>query len=290
MNYEEKITVFRLDAQNARQVFRKGTPNIVHHWVLCVGEQGTATIIINQVTTTVRRNSIFILMPKQVLTLEEHSDDIKITFIQMPTEITLYLSGKERDVFFADTHFQSLNSVLLNSLLCISDTDARLGHQLEEADAEDIRKITSILETRSAKRNKMTLSLQLSLIDCIIQILTSSTEKVSNTAEKLPRHSSLVKKFFTELVINSREHHDVAYYAERLGLSSKYLSTLVKQETGVAALTWINRIVLYEAKKLLKTTDKTINEIAEILHFNSPSSFIRFFKTQSGVTPHVYRR
>lgn len=290
MNYEEKITVLRLDAQNARHIFRKGTPHIAHDWVLCLGEQGTASIIINQVKTTIRRNSIFILMPQQELTLEDISDDGKVTFILMPTEITLYLSGKDRDVFFADTHFQSMNSALLNSLLRISDTDAKLDHHLEEDDAEDIRKITSILDIRFAKRNKMTLRLQLSLIDCIIQILASSTEKVSNTAENLPRHSSLVKKFFTELVINSREHHDVAYYAERLGLSSKYLSTLVKQETGVAALTWINRIVLYEAKKLLKTTDKTINEIAEILHFNSPSSFIRFFKTQSGITPHVYRR
>ena len=82
----------------------------------------------------------------------------------------------------------------------------------------------------------------------------------------------------------------MAFYAKQLGLSSKYISTVIKDETGLSALQWLNSIVIYKAKQMLRSTNLTVAEIAALLHFSSSSAFIRHFKNQTGTTPLAYKK
>jgi len=95
---------------------------------------------------------------------------------------------------------------------------------------------------------------------------------------------------FMELVMRHyREHRFVLYYAEQLGVTTKYLSTLVQKKTGVDASKWIAHFVILEARSLLSISDMSVKQIASELHFVDISTFGKYFKRYCGCTPLEYR-
>ncbi|RPD44361.1 AraC family transcriptional regulator [Hymenobacter sediminis] len=81
----------------------------------------------------------------------------------------------------------------------------------------------------------------------------------------------------------------VKYLADQLHTSPRYLTDLLKQETGKTALDHIHAFLLDEAKNLLISSDNTIAQTAYELGFNNPPYFTRLFKKEIGLTPHEYR-
>ena len=67
------------------------------------------------------------------------------------------------------------------------------------------------------------------------------------------------------------------------------LNDHVKRATGVTAGHLIRQRVLTEAKRQLVFTSLAIHEIAYELAFSDPSHFARFFRKQTGTTPHEFR-
>ena len=81
----------------------------------------------------------------------------------------------------------------------------------------------------------------------------------------------------------------VRFYADRLCLSPKYLTMLVKSVSGSTVQQLVFKAITKRAISLVSTTDKSIKEIADILHFPNASAFGTFFKKQVGVSPVAYR-
>ncbi len=69
-----------------------------------------------------------------------------------------------------------------------------------------------------------------------------------------------------------------------------YFSKLFYRETGEKFSDYLTRIRIENAKKLLKTTDKTVQEISMEVGFNDAGYFSRRFKAFEGITPGNYRR
>lgn len=89
------------------------------------------------------------------------------------------------------------------------------------------------------------------------------------------------------------QHHsterNLSYYAEKIGITTNYLSKLVKEYSGKTAVEWINEYVILEAKTMIKHTQYTIQEIAYKLNFPSPSFFGKYFKRLTGISPKRYK-
>ena len=81
----------------------------------------------------------------------------------------------------------------------------------------------------------------------------------------------------------------MAFYADKLCLSPKYLSKLIKEVSGKCAPEWIDAYVMLEAKQLLRYSDMAIKEIVYRLHFPNQTVFYKYFKAHSGMTPTEYR-
>lgn len=96
---------------------------------------------------------------------------------------------------------------------------------------------------------------------------------------------NLSDSFFRLLAANYRRYRSVQFYAEQLNLTPKYLSTAIKRVTGRPMLDWIHEAILIDAKMLLRTTDMTVQQIAEQLNFSSSSAFVQFVKKHTGHTP-----
>ena len=57
------------------------------------------------------------------------------------------------------------------------------------------------------------------------------------------------------------------FYADKLCITAKYLSTTVKNNSGISASEWIKRYVILEAQRLLKNSSMTIQQISNELNF-----------------------
>jgi len=86
-----------------------------------------------------------------------------------------------------------------------------------------------------------------------------------------------------------RREHQLDFYAEKLGMTVDRLNDHVKRATGVTAGHLVRQRLLTEAKRQLVFTTQPIQDIAEELAFSDPSHFARFFRKQTGTTPHEFR-
>ncbi len=85
------------------------------------------------------------------------------------------------------------------------------------------------------------------------------------------------------------KERQLAFYADKLAMTVDRLNDHVKRATGVTAGHLIRQRVLTEAKRQLVFTSEPIHEIAYDLAFSDPSHFARFFRKQTGTTPHEFR-
>ena len=82
---------------------------------------------------------------------------------------------------------------------------------------------------------------------------------------------------------------DVNYFAEKMNISSKYLTNIVNQVTGHTPKTIIDQYVILQIKMHLKRTTQSIKEMAWEFHFADVSFFCRYFKKHTGLTPQQIR-
>ena len=84
-------------------------------------------------------------------------------------------------------------------------------------------------------------------------------------------------------------YRNVGFYADKLSLTPKYLSRIIRDASGRSAPEWIDEYVILEAKNLLKYSGLPIKEIVYKLNFPSQSVFYKFFKARTGMTPTEYK-
>ena len=107
---------------------------------------------------------------------------------------------------------------------------------------------------------------------------------------KLDRSKVIFDRFISVVSEYHTQERGVAFYADKLCLTPKYLSKLVKSASGRSAPDWIDAYVMLEAKNMLKYSDIPIKEIVSRLNFPNPSTFHKFFKAKTGITPLQYRK
>ena len=88
---------------------------------------------------------------------------------------------------------------------------------------------------------------------------------------------------------NFKKERFMEFYAKEMGITSKHLGRTIKAQTGFTASEWLDRMVVLEAKVLLKSSSMTIQQIAEELNFPSQSFFGKYFKNIVGVSPKEFR-
>ena len=105
------------------------------------------------------------------------------------------------------------------------------------------------------------------------------------------RNTFLFNSFYDLLIENYQQHHEIAWYSEKLCLTPKYFSGVIRQITGKSAAQWINEVLVLHAKRLLYTRrDMNVQQIAYELGFKGNANFCRFFKDQTGLRPSEYRK
>lgn len=114
-------------------------------------------------------------------------------------------------------------------------------------------------------------------------------ELQEEAAKPLKREEILFKEFIRLVSEHHRKERRVDFYAERLFLSPKHFSTVIKKVSGKTAGQWIDEYVILEAKTLLKYSAMSIQEIAYYMNFPNPSFFGKYFRHHTGMSPSEYK-
>ena len=101
--------------------------------------------------------------------------------------------------------------------------------------------------------------------------------------------SHITNRFLKLARDNFKKERFMEFYARELGITGKHLGRTIKAQTGFTASEWLDRMVILEAKVLLKSSSMTIQQIAEELNFPSQSFFGKYFKNIVGVSPKEFR-
>ena len=106
----------------------------------------------------------------------------------------------------------------------------------------------------------------------------------------LSRKEELFADFLDLLSMHCKEQHEVSFYANRLCITSQYLSLILKEQSGKSASQWIQDALMLEAKILLKAPRISVQQVADELYFPDQSTFGKFFKKHEGISPIAFRR
>lgn len=119
-------------------------------------------------------------------------------------------------------------------------------------------------------------------------------ERQFNTRKKqsvgvLSQFENELQGYFSSNLNKERGLPSIQYFADKIHLSTHYLSDLLKKETGRSAKDHINDFVIDKAKNMLLSSNDSVSGIAYDLGFNYPHYFTRLFKARTGLTPVEYR-
>lgn len=116
---------------------------------------------------------------------------------------------------------------------------------------------------------------------------------IIDTAERIRyTKNSRQYKFFNEFLDllndNHKQERSVQFYAEKLYITPKYLSTIVHKFTGLTASQAIDQYIIFAIKQTLYNNEQNIKKVSEEYHFQSQSFFGRYFKRITGLSPNTY--
>src|ERR1700744_453579 len=110
------------------------------------------------------------------------------------------------------------------------------------------------------------------------------------SGKMVSKFNDVLAAYFKDGQLLSQGLPNVATLAAQLNLSPRYLSDMLKQETGKTAIELIHIYLINEAKNRLRNDDQRVSEIAYALGFGDLSYFSRLFKRETGMTPNQFKK
>ena len=245
-------------------------------------KKGNFTIDLNLNTYEVKPRSLLVNVPGNIIKLssydEDHIADAELYFVLASRE---FMSGIRFDF---NKLFQESLSLLKNPCITLNEQDLVL--------AEEYFNLGRGIVLGGQQNKREILG---ALLTSFTYVALDVWTRALNEARKQESASSAsINQIFERFLALVTEYHNtergMAFYADKLFLTPKYLSKLVKQASGRSAPAWIDSFVILEAKNMLKYSDKTIKEIVYALNFPNQSVFYKFFKAHTGMTPSEYRK
>ena len=149
---------------------------------------------------------------------------------------------------------------------------------------------TNLISTMTVYRRHILHSLARA---AVLEVLNYMEEVMGNQEEQANEpigQGDYVFRKFLQMLQENKQEREVQYFAERIGLTPKYLSEVCKQRSGKSASEWIAEVTMTEITRMLTTTNMSIKEIAYRMNFPNSSFFCQYVKKHSGLSPIKLRR
>lgn len=130
------------------------------------------------------------------------------------------------------------------------------------------------------------------LLRCIMLNVYDKLKRIGDleSSKAHTRKEYIYSNFMSLLTENVRRHRDVAFYADKLCISPRYLSGITKEIANETPKQTIDGFLISEIKLMLTFSDMSIQQIADYLRFPDQSYLGRYFKRFAGMSPQSYRK
>ncbi len=241
---------------------------------LCTG--GSAVLELFDHSTRVSRNDMVVILPLQFASLHDRSDDFAMRFFKVDRELFMdIMSGVCRMTpdfyFYMRKHF------------CSHFTEKEVRSFNTWCDSLDVRIGSKQPEYRRETAVHLLRAFFWELYVAYCEAPQGQKSYIFTHKEQIVfKFSLLIAEYYT----TARE---VAFYADKLCITPKYLTLIATQVTGRSARQCIGDFVVMEMKALLRNANIDIKELVKELGFRNQSALSRYFRRQTGMSPSEYR-
>ena len=156
---------------------------------------------------------------------------------------------------------------------------------------DEIRQLFQLIKTMlRSDKERYRHEIIRTIFTAVFYIITELNQRDQPEPRRQGRCEVIFEEFMELLQQYNKMERNVGFYARKLRITPKYLSSVVKDVSGKTAAQWIDESVILEAKTPLKYSGLSIQEIAYHLNFSTQSFFGKYFKQHTGTSPSRYKR
>lgn len=243
--------------------------------IIGICTDGNAKIRMYSQDYMINPHDIFIFMPGLLVSLIEVNPNFTVNYFTLST--TFFYDVIKTIRSFSPQFFTYMKSHFL--------------YPLPEQEVQYFMNYYQLLKSRTKLPKGFSREAVIALVRILFLDLYNDFESyiTHRNSTSTTRKEDLTHKFYTLMMKNYREHKEVVFYADKLNVSSKYLSEVVKEISGKSPKDWIIDYSLLEIKELLRNSSLNIQEITIRTKFPNQSSLGRFFKRHTNMSPSEYR-
>lgn len=235
--------------------------------------KGTALIEIDLIPYEIVANTQLIIIAGSIVHNISNSDDFRISYIIFKHEVYDEATAQLEPSF----------TFFLKEYPCVQLSEKKINkmNYLVEAMEDFYNEKTNCFRVKIFKNN-----IQSFLLD--VYDKTRTLFKIDKSEEVGRREELFIK--FIHLIHNfCPKEREVGFYAEKLYITSRYLSSITQSVAEKSAKYIIDKHTIQRIKIMLKYSNMSIQDISYELNFPDQSFFARYFKKHTGMTPIEYR-
>ena len=260
-NHFDVITLERLPWKLGRPLF-----------AMCL--QGSATVKVNLQEYRICGNELVTLMPDAIIHGYSFSDDFSGVMVLLSNSVAEELLPDITSVLPILMDFRQ------SPVIKLMPDEAKSLYEFYKFIWDKIPRVHG--DYGKSELNGLLLSI-------FYEVLSVCKERYSYSKFKRTRNEETFYKFYSLIEKEYCRERSVVYFADRLCISPKHLSMVVKKVSGRTASDWIDDYVILQAKQLLRSSSLTIQEVSRELNFSNQSFFGKYFKKHVGMSPSEYR-
>lgn len=236
-------------------------------------ERGHADLKINMREYHVEAPSALLVLNDQIYQPMRHSNDLKSKVILMSRS-------------FSDSLFTNSGEILPLKSSVLKNPVMRIEN--EENVFEQFFNLLKNITASPRQEFKLEAARHLTL--SMFYGYSHLKHEVNELEPASTRQEEILTQFTELLDKYHKEKREIAFYAEKMFMTPKYLSQVIKDYTNKTALDFIEEYVISEAKSMLLSTSLSIQQISDELNFPSQSVFGKYFKRITKMSPSEYRK
>jgi AraC-like DNA-binding protein len=233
--------------------------------------KGEVLIQVNNTKLTIHSGQILYLSPFQFLMILKATPDTDIE--------SIFVASEYYEQILNSAHDFTLELIDIYNIYSIDEIQEDEFHYT-------YRELSHFISQKHVYKEE--------IIQDIVHIIQFLLSGLTMRGKDLPHdasHKEEIYRIFVHLASrNFRKERQLKFYADQLNITSTYLSRTIREISGHTVYDYLESLLYDDACSLLKTTCKSIGEIAELLSFHDQAAFSNFFKQRSGMSPLAFRK
>lgn len=233
--------------------------------------KGTARIRCNFEIIDEQPGSVVLFNPGDAIKVEKRSPDFEVEILAFSSFIQLAALNQLEGV--------SVNALKKNMILDSPETASAVSGMVQV--------LRPSIETCSVRELYFICVMQLRAFYMLYQVILRRCQIEVDTFKS--RGDELFFRFRQLLAEHYRESRSVAFYADKLCITTRYLTSIVQEHYGKSPKEAIDIYTVMQIRLDLLQSDITLADLAYKYHFSSPSFFSDYFRRNAGCSPQEYR-